>query len=149
MCVGTEYTCTVCQRTAIMDWIHCDICPVFTVTNFADKSVEENEQTAKTSPQPAGCRRMVMAKETTLCYICKQKEAEKGVKKEVKKENSLPRRLTRRMTGIFGLDKGVQKSEDSDKLLDKEQKQSDFAALQGDHHFDRRRRRIGRFMDGF
>ena len=61
---------------------------------------------------------MVMAKETTLCNICKHKEAEK----EVKKENSLPRRLTRRMTGIFGLDKGVQRSEDSDKLLDKEQK---------------------------
>ena len=118
MCVGTEYTCTACQRTAIMDWNHCDTCPVFTVTNFADKSVKENEQTAKTSPQPAGCRRMVMAKETTLCDICKQKEAEK----EIKKENSLPRRLTRRITGIFSFDKGVQKSNNSDKLLAKEQK---------------------------
>lgn len=118
MCVGTEYTCTACQCTAIMDWNHCEICPVFTVTNFADKSVEENEQTAKTSPQPARRTRMIMAKETTLCDICKQKEAEK----EVKKENSLPRRLTCSMTGIFALNKGVQKSDDLDKLLAKEQK---------------------------
>ena len=107
---------SVCQRAAIIDWIICDICPVFTVTNFADKSIEQNEQTAKTSLQPAGCRHMVLAKEAALCDICKRKKAEK----EVKKENGLPRRLTRRMTGIFGLDKDVQMSADSDKLLDKE-----------------------------
>lgn len=117
-CVSAPNTPTPPAEHGIIGWVNCDICPVFTDTSYGDKSVGENEQTAQTSPQSAGCRRVVTVKETSLCDVCKQKDAEK----KVKKENSLPRRLTRRMTGIFGLDKGVHKWVDWDKLLDKEEK---------------------------